>query len=222
MFFNPFTILLFLLFLLGLIFLFALIHVGLMTIAFEKIGLGPGQVFAFLLVSLFGSHINVPVKRIKSEITNIPARVRFFGITYKIPVSSFPGTVVTVNVGGALVPLFLSLYLILKWQLFFDPLLGIAIISAITYWLARPVPGLGIALPLFIPPFLAALVAILISAGDHAPVVAYISGTLGTLIGADLMHYKDIGRINAPVVSIGGAGTFDGIFLTGIIAVLLA
>jgi uncharacterized membrane protein len=222
MFFNPLTILLFLLFLLGLIFLFAFIHVGLMTIAFEKIGLGPGQVFTFLLVSLFGSHINVPVKRIKSEIANIPTRVRFFGITYKIPASSFPGTVVTVNVGGALVPLSLSLYLILKWQLFFDPLLGIAIISAITYWLARPVPGLGIALPLFIPPFLAAMVAILISAGDHAPVVAYISGTLGTLIGADLMHYKDIGRINAPVVSIGGAGTFDGIFLTGIIAVLLA
>jgi uncharacterized membrane protein len=222
MFFNPLTILLFLLFLLGLIFLFALIHVGLMTIAFEKIGLGPGQVFAFLLVSLFGSHINVPVKRIKSKIANIPTRVRFFGITYKIPASSFPGTVVTVNVGGALVPLSLSLYLILRWQLFFDPLLGIAIISVITYWLARPVPGLGIALPLFIPPFLAALVAILISAGDHAPVVAYISGTLGTLIGADLMHYKDIDRINAPVVSIGGAGTFDGIFLTGIIAVLLA
>jgi uncharacterized membrane protein len=101
-------------------------------------------------------------------------------------------------------------------------LIGIAIIAAITYWLAKPVPGLGIALPLFIPPLLAALVAISISAGEHAPVMAYISGTLGTLIGADLMHYKDIERINAPVVSIGGAGTFDGIFLTGIIAVLLA
>lgn len=222
MFFNPFAILLFLLFLFGLIFLFALIHVGIMTIAFEKIGFGPGQVFIFLVMSLFGSHINIPVKRIKSKIVNIPTRVRFFGITYRIPTSSFPGTVVTVNVGGALVPLSLSLYLMVKWQLFFDPLLGIAIISAVTYWLARPVAGLGIALPLFIPPFLAALVAVLISAGDHAPVVAYISGTLGTLIGADLMHYKDLDLINAPVVSIGGAGTFDGIFLTGIIAVLLA
>jgi uncharacterized membrane protein len=222
MFFNPFAILLFLLFLLGLIFLFALIHVGIMTIAFEKIGFGQGQVFTFLLASLFGSHINIPVKRIKSKIVNTPTRVRSFGITYRIRASSFPGTIVTVNLGGALVPLFLSLYLIVKWQIFFDPLLGIAIIAAITYWLAKPVPGLGIALPLFIPPFLAALVAISISAGDHAPVVAYISGTLGTLIGADLMHYKDIERINAPVVSIGGAGTFDGIFLTGIIAVLLA
>ena len=222
MFYNPFAILIFLLFLLGLIFLFALIHVGIMTIAFEKIGFGPWQVFVFLLASLLGSHINIPVKRIKNKIVNIPSKVRSFGITYRIHASSFPGTVVTVNLGGALVPLFLSVYLMLKWRIFFDPLIGIAIIAALTYWMARPVPGLGIALPMFIPPFLAALLAILISAEDHAPVVAYISGTLGTLIGADLLHYKDIEQINAPVVSIGGAGTFDGIFLTGIIAVLLA
>jgi len=222
MFFNPFSIFLFLLFLLGLIFLFALIHVGIMTIAFEKIGFGPWQIFTFLLASLLGSHINIPVKRIKNKIVNIPSKVRSFGIIYRIHASSFPGTVVTVNLGGALVPLFLSVYLMLKWRIFFDPLIGIAIIAAVTYWMARPVPGLGIALPMFIPPFLAAMVAILISADDHAPVVAYISGTLGTLIGADLLHYKDIERINAPVVSIGGAGTFDGIFLTGIIAVLLA
>lgn len=222
MFFNPFAIFLFLLFLLGLIFLFAFIHVGIMTIAFEKIGFGPWQIFTFLLASLLGSHINIPVKRIKNKIANIPSKVRSFGITYRIHASSFPGTVVTVNLGGALVPLFLSVYLMLKWRIFFDPLIGIAIIAAITYLMARPVPGLGIALPMFIPPFLAALVAILISADDHAPVVAYISGTLGTLTGADLLHYKDIERINAPVVSIGGAGTFDGIFLTGIIAVLLA
>lgn len=222
MFFNPFAIFLFLLFLLGLIFLFALIHVGIMTIAFEKIGFGPWQIFTFLLASLLGSHINIPVKRIKNKIVNIPSKVRSFGIIYRIHASSFPGTVVTVNLGGALVPLFLSVYLMLKWRIFFDPLIGIAIIAAVTYWMARPVPGLGIALPMFIPPFLAAMVAILISADDHAPVVAYISGTLGTLIGADLLHYKDLERINAPVVSIGGAGTFDGIFLTGIIAVLLA
>jgi uncharacterized membrane protein len=222
MFFNPFAFFLFLFFFLGLIFLFVLIHVGLMTTAFEKIGLSPVQVFLFLLVSLCGSYINIPVKRIKSRNTDFPAKVRFLGITYKIPTSSFPGIVVSVNVGGALAPLFLSVYLLLKWQLLLEPLLGIAIVSAITYWLAKPITGIGIGLPLFIPPILAALVAILIASDNHAPVVAYISGTLGTLIGADLMHYKDINQINAPVVSIGGAGTFDGIFLTGIIAVLLA
>jgi uncharacterized membrane protein len=52
--------------------------------------------------------------------------------------------------------------------------------------------------------------------------VAYISGTFGVLIGADLLNLKNLTALKAPVVSIGGAGTFDGIFLTGIIAVLLA
>ena len=56
----------------------------------------------------------------------------------------------------------------------------------------------------------------------YAPVIAYVSGTLGTLIGADLLHLRQISKLNAPVVSIGGAGTFDGIFLTGILAVLLS
>jgi uncharacterized membrane protein len=45
---------------------------------------------------------------------------------------------------------------------------------------------------------------------------------LGTLIGADLMNLGSIQGLHAPVLSIGGAGTFDGVFLTGILAVLLA
>jgi len=81
------------------------------------------------------------------------------------------------------------------------------------YKLSRPVPGLGIAVPVLIPP-----VALLICS-DSAPALVYISGTLGTLIGGDIMN---LGKKDAPVASIGGAGTFDGIFITGIIAVLLA
>jgi len=53
-------------------------------------------------------------------------------------------------------------------------------------------------------------------------VVAYVSGVLGTLIGADIANLDKIRGLGAPVASIGGAGTFDGIFLTGILAVLLA
>jgi len=42
------------------------------------------------------------------------------------------------------------------------------------------------------------------------------------LIGADLMNFNKLADLNAPVASIGGAGTFDGIFLTGIASVLIA
>jgi uncharacterized membrane protein len=83
------------------------------------------------------------------------------------------------------------------------------------------VKGVGISTPVFIPPLVAALLAYILPSG--APrVIAYVSGVLGTLIGADLSNLNNIPKLGAPIASIGGAGTFDGVFLTGIIAVLLA
>jgi uncharacterized membrane protein len=65
------------------------------------------------------------------------------------------------------------------------------------------------------------LVAALMSWRELAP-LAYIGGSLGVLIGADLTNLDKISGLGAPVASIGGAGTFDGIFVTGLFAVLLA
>ena len=67
----------------------------------------------------------------------------------------------------------------------------------------------------------AAATALLLSR-QSAPSLAYISGSLGTLIGADLLNLGIIQELGAPIASIGGAGRFDGIFLTRILAVLLA
>jgi uncharacterized membrane protein len=87
--------------------------------------------------------------------------------------------------------------------------------------MAEIVPGAGIVVPMLVPPLVAAGVALLL-AFRRAPPLAYVAGSMGTLIGADLMNLSEVGRIGASVVSIGGAGTFDGVFLTGIIAGLLA
>ena len=89
------------------------------------------------------------------------------------------------------------------------------------HWLAYPVPGIGIAVPVFFPAVTTAVVALLLSREFAAP-LAYVGGSLGTLIGADLTNLDKVRGLGAPVASIGGAGTFDGIFLTGILAVLLA
>ena len=224
MIFSPFALLFFFFFLFLLVFLFVFVHIGLITIAAGKLGLSGDQVFLFLLGSLIGSHINIPVKKIRreEEVFVEEMVVSFFGMRYVVPRLREPRyTVIAVNVGGCLIPVFVSLYLMAKNGLVFTPLLATALVAAVCYKLARPVPGVGIAVPMFIPPLLAALVALVI-APEKAPVVAYIAGTLGTLIGADLLHLKDVERLKAPVASIGGAGTFDGIFLTGIIAVLLA
>jgi len=98
--------------------------------------------------------------------------------------------------------------------------IAVAIVALIVNHLARPVRGVGISVPIFVPPIAAALVAMAL-AWRKAPPLAYIAGCLGTLIGADIMNLGHLGGLGAPVASIGGAGTFDGVFLTGIIAVLL-
>jgi uncharacterized membrane protein len=61
-------------------------------------------------------------------------------------------------------------------------------------------------------------VALLLSRRFAGP-LAYVGGSLGTLIGADLLNLDKLHGLGAPVASIGEAGTFDGIF---IVAVLLA
>jgi uncharacterized membrane protein len=66
-----------------------------------------------------------------------------------------------------------------------------------------------------------AVVALLLSRRHAAP-LAYVSGSLGTLIGADLLNLDKLQGLGAPIASIGGAGTFDGVFLVGIVAVLIA
>jgi uncharacterized membrane protein len=96
-----------------------------------------------------------------------------------------------------------------------------AAVAAVCYWLSRPIPGVGIAEPIFVPSVATAVVASLISRGHAAP-LAYIGGSFGTLIGADLLNLGNIRGLGAPVASIGGAGIFDGIFLIGIISVLIA
>jgi uncharacterized membrane protein len=148
--------------------------------------------------------------------------VDFFGMRYVIAVVvHWPGTVIAVNVGGALVPAAVSLYLLVRNHLWGLGLIGVAIVTAVCHGLAHPVPGVGIAVPVFVPPLVTAAVAILLSRRYAAP-LAYISGSLGTLIGADLLNLNKLQGLGAPVASIGGAGTFDGVFLTGILAVLLA
>jgi uncharacterized membrane protein len=61
----------------------------------------------------------------------------------------------------------------------------------------------------------------MLSPGFTAP-TAFISGVLGTLIGADILNLKRAQKISPGLISIGGAGVFDGIFLIGIVSALLA
>lgn len=213
--------LIFFVFLLGV--MMALIQVELLSFAFAKLGLSPELGLMLLFLSLLGSVINLPVTRIKSQ---VPIREftqpAFLGLL-RVPVRPFHNeTQISINLGGCLIPATLSLYLFSNSPLsLFSTLLGTALITMISYFFSRPIQGLGIGMPILVAPVSAALVGVILSPEHSAP-LAYISGTLGVLIGADLLHMKDISRLGTPYASIGGAGTFDGIFITGIVAALLA
>lgn len=190
----PLLLLLFLLLLAVLIFV---VELRILAYAYRKIGVRPRYMFLVMLLSLLGSQVNIPLAQVER-------------------------TVLAINVGGALLPIGLSTYLFLRFPaLRVRMLLAVAVVAAIVNSLAQVVPGVGIAVPMLLPPLAAAGVA-LILAFRQAPPVAYVSGSMGALIGADVLNLGRITELGAPIVSIGGAGTFDGIFLTGIIAGLLA
>ena len=199
-----------------------LVFVRVLRYAYVSMGIAPQYVFLVLIASLVGSYINIPVARFPGERVLEEQEILFFGMRYVIPVvRDWPGTIVAVNLGGAVIPALMSIYLMVKRRLYGKGLLATALITAVCHELAYTVPGLGIAIPVFIPPMATALVALLLSRRDAAP-LAYASGSLGTLIGADLLNLGRMRELGTPIASIGGAGTFDGIFVTGLVAVVLA
>ncbi len=199
-----------------------LIQINVLRYAYTRLGVSSGTALLLLLASLIGSYINIPVWEFPDREVQSGQEVTFFGIQYVVPVVvEWPGTVIALNVGGAVIPTLLSLYLLAKNELWVRGIITTAIVTAIIHALAYPVQGVGIAVPIFVPPVATAIAAVLI-AREHAAVLAYAGGSLATRIGADLLNLGVVRGLGAPVASIGGAGTFDGIFLTGIVAVLLA
>jgi len=206
----------------GLIVLAFLALLRVLQFAYSQLGIAPRYFFTWLFLSLAGSYVNLPIMRFAPEQMTRLEEIPFYGVPYVIPsVETWPGTILAINVGGAIIPVLLSLVLIVKNNLYRNAAWGVALVSLACYLLAEPLPGLGIAIPVFYPPVIAAIVALTLSRRFAAP-LAYVCGSLGTLIGADLMHLADFRGLGAPVVSIGGAGTFDAIFVSALLGVLIA
>ena len=202
--------------------LIILIQLRILRYAYMKLGVGPGAAMLLLVGSLIGSYFNIPITVLPGKPVMSGQIVDFYGMRYVVPfVTSWPGTVLAVNVGGAVIPTIMSTYLVIRYNLWLKAAIATAIIAAIIHAMATPVAGVGIAVPVFAPVVATAIIAFILSREYAAP-LAYIGGSMGTLIGADLLNLDKISGLGAPVASIGGAGTFDGIFLTGILAVLLA
>lgn len=212
-----------LIFILILAFLIGFVQVGLISIAFEKLGLSPESAYLLLLCTLAGSMVNLPLFSLGADSApqpkTSPELARW--VLFKLP--PFTGRIIVViNVGGAVVPVAFTLYLIAHNPLNpFHIVAAIAAVAIIARKFSFTIPGIGIGIPMLLAPVAAALVATILDPLQRAP-LAYVGGTLGVLIGADLLGLKDIRKLGTPFAVIGGAGTFDGVFLTGLVAVLLA
>ncbi len=227
MIYPPLVMFLMVVFFLITLFFLPLLWFGVVGNAFVALGLPPEAVFWLLILTLLGSLVNLPVTTMESHEMAAGRVISYFGMKVRLPPTRLKRhTVLAVNVGGALVPTALSLYLLVQifrnigiaWGL----LAVLGLVTVVMYQLARPVKGLGIAVPGLVPPIVAALGAWLLCPEPIRAPCAYIASTMGTLIGADLLNLRQISQMGAPVASIGGAGTFDAIFLSGIIAVLLS
>jgi uncharacterized membrane protein len=214
---GPFFVLLALLLL-----LITFIQVGALTVAFDKLGLSPHSALILMAASLFGSLINLPLFTLETETSGAHTVPDPFHSLLRQPMREFHGrTLVAMNLGGCLVPVLFSMYLIARGSFSLTALFIVTgIVTLVSHLSSRPMRGIGIGMPVFVAPLAAAITAVLVDV-DHSAPLAYVGGTLGVLIGADLMRFRDIRKLGAPLASIGGAGTFDGIFITGIVAVLL-
>jgi uncharacterized membrane protein len=201
--------------------LIASIQIGLLTVAFEKLDLSANSAYLLFITILGGSLINLPLFSMKSEKPNleeIPPPLR--ELYSKMPYTG--KTIIMANVGGCVVPAAFCLYLLAHHPLnIFNVVIAVAAVTLLSFKTSRRVPGIGMGMPILLAPLLAALVSVALDPANAAP-MAFISGTMGVLIGADLLHLKDIGKMGTPFASIGGAGSFDGIFISGLVAVLLA
>jgi len=191
MLFLPLSILLFLLFILLLPLLFFLLQMKLVGHALVKMGISPAVATLIFFLSIIGSLINIPLLSGNQNIA--------------------------INVGGAIIPLLLCIYLFPKVPIL-KTIIAVVISALIMNKMAQPIPMVGVTIPMFIPPLVAVLLGFIFSPRNPTP-VAYIAGVLGVLIGADLMNLSQV--TGAGMMSIGGAGVYDGIFLVGIISALI-
>ncbi|MEO0852542.1 MAG: DUF1614 domain-containing protein [Cyanobacteria bacterium J06648_11] len=222
MIYLPGSLLLFLLLLLLLPFLGLALAVDIVQTAAGKLGFSPGMGLALLLAIIIGSTVNIPLYSVQSTVPIADDFVTYFMRQYRgLPLHRVRAqTVIALNVGGGLIPVVLAVYQVFQASLGAIAIVTIAVTIA-SYFAAQVVPGIGIQMNPLVSPLVAVVVASLVAATAAAP-VAFAGGVFGTLIGADLLHLREIETRTAGVLSIGGAGVFDGIALCGLLALLLS
>src|ERR1700745_3819851 len=117
--------------------LIILIQLRILRYAYMRLGVGPGAALLLLFGSLVGSYFNIPITVLPGQTVRSGEIVDFFGMRYVVPlVTSYPGTVLAVNVGGAVIPTLMSIYLVLRYQLFLRAAIATVVIALVIHAMA--------------------------------------------------------------------------------------
>lgn len=202
-----------------LVLLVSILLLDVISISFEKLGIPSWATVLIFLGSLAGSTVNIPLWR-RGGVVSPGFLFRFRGaIGYHPPAVAYQ--TIAINLGGAIIPILLSLWLLPRTHLL-RTLLATIIVAVVTHHFAKIVPGQGVEMPIWIGPLLAAVLGLVLTFGDRAAPLAYIAGSMGTLIGADISNLGHLAALGPGLLSIGGAGVFDGVFLCGFVAALIS
>ncbi len=175
---SPFSLLFLVVLVLIGVLLIPLLFLNIVGSAFTRLGFSAWQAVLIVLLTLAGSFVNIPVTTIRSAPIFPPGRFfggrggRFLPLFYQVPVYT-ETTTVAVNLGGAVVPVVISLLLLAAavtmtgTGILLLIATGVVTVTIVTHLLAEPVPGLGITTPFFIPPITAALAGLLLAGGNR-------------------------------------------------------
>jgi uncharacterized membrane protein len=208
-----------------------LLILGVIGAAFTRLGFSWISALAMVLLILFGSFVNIPVYKIRRNMIRIaPPDSSIFGEYSQSNPSPVWDTTIAINLGGAVIPIAVSLYMVYQailitgTSLLISVCAGIILVAAITYVSTRNIPGSGIQVSLLIPGLTALLAGFMLSGGTGlaAAVTAFVSGIAGTLLGGNIAQLFRIKDLDVPSVSIGGAGTFGAVFICCILPALIA
>lgn len=185
--------------LLALIVISILVYFGLAQRVLDRLRLSDKGALGIIALMIVGSFINIPIMR--GDIT------------------------ASINVGGALVPIGLCIYLLVKAGTTKEKVRSIIasiIVGVAVYFASRLLPNEPETMlidPMYIYPVIGGLLAYLAGRSRRG---AFIAGTLGIIL-MDIGHFIWLARRGLPgSVIVGGGGIFDSIVLSGLIAVLLA
>jgi uncharacterized membrane protein len=225
---SVFALILLVVFILLLIPLFIL---GLIGAAFTRLGFSWIAALAAIFLMLLGSFVNIPLWRFRRDIVRMaPEYPSPSGFNWIPPSAQVWETRLSLNLGGAAIPLCLAAYLLVQGMgiagsmLLVQAGVVLLLVAAVTFVSTRCQPGIGIQVPLLIPGLIAILASLLVcgGTGPAAAVAAFAGGTVGTLLGGNFFRLFRIRDLGTAELSIGGAGTFGSVFLCCILPALIA